>query len=192
MTMVMPNLPGPMSKASLRRLLSKLTALALSTSAPAAAATVREVPGIDARDVPGMDGETCEADVDFDASVPIDREHLDPQDAAIALGRSLAMAMSPGGAMRRLSATHLASTWALSDDPLRKQAVGRALEWTFPLVGDDLVIDHLSRDRDPAVRAAAARAAWARRNTGGDPGVLARLSHDPDPAVRAIAGVSRS
>ena len=184
--MVVPNLPGPMSKASLRRLLSKLTALALSTSAPAAAATVREAPGIDLSE----DADSC--DVDFDASVPIDREHLDPQDAAIALGRSLAMAMGPRGGMRKLSATHLAATWALSDDPLRKLAVGRALEWSFPLVGDDLVIDHLSRDRDPAIRAAAARAAWVRRQTGGDLGVLARLSNDPDPAVRAIAGASRS
>lgn len=184
----MPTLPGPMSKASLRRLLSKLTALALSTSAPAAAATVRDVPGIDVSE--DVDADICDAD--FDASVPIDREHLDPQDAAMALGRSLAMAMGPRGGMRKLSATHLAATWALSDDPLRRLAVGHALEWSFPLVGDDLVIDHLSRDRDPAIRATAARAAWARRQTGGDLGVLARLSNDSDPTVRAIAGASRS
>ncbi|HEY0193170.1 MAG TPA: hypothetical protein VGC42_18765 [Kofleriaceae bacterium] len=177
-----------MSKASLRRLLSKLTALALSTSAagPAAAAQAREAPVAEL----ACDAVSC--DLDFDASVPIDREHLDPQDAAIALGRSLALAMGPRGGMRRLSATHLAATWALSDDPLRKLAVGHALEWAFPLVGDDLVIDHLSHDGDPAIRATAARAAWTRRPTGGDLGVLARLSHDPDPQVRAIAGASRS
>jgi hypothetical protein len=54
------------------------------------------------------------------------------------------------------------------------------------------VIDHLSRDDDPAIRAAAARAAWARRQTGGDTGVLARLSHDPDPQVRAVAASART
>ena len=61
----------------------------------------------------------------------------------------------------------------------------------FPLVGDALVIDHLSRDADPQVRAASARAAWARR-PGGDPGVLARLSADPDPEVREVATSGRS
>ena len=182
-----------MSKASLRRLLSKLTALALSTSTvgPAAAA------GKPARDPVGIDSpedvsDSCDdEDIDFDASVPIDREHLDARDAAVTLGRTLALALDPLSGMRQLSATHLATTWSLSDDPLRRLAVAHALEWTFPLVGDALVIDHLSRDRDPAIRAAAARAAWARRHTGGDPGVLARLSHDPDPMVRAVAGSAR-
>ncbi len=172
-----------MSKVSLRRLLSKLTALALSTSAvgPAAAAVdaMREPAGLDAPDA---------EDSDFDASVPIDREHLDAHDAASALGRSLARAL---GEMRPLSATHLAATWSLSIDPLRRLAVAHALEWTFPLVGDALAIDHLSRDGDPEIRAASARAAWARRKTGGDLGVLARLNHDPDPVVRAGAAAAR-
>jgi hypothetical protein len=182
-----------MSKASLRRLLSKLTALALSTSAvgPAAAAgrPAREPIEIDASD----DSDCCgDEDIDFDASVPIDREHLDARDAAATLGRTLALALDPVSGMRQLAATHLATTWSLSDDALRRLAVAHALEWTFPLVGDALVIDHLSRDRDPAIRTAAARAAWARRHTGGDPGVLARLSHDPDPAVRAVAASARA
>ena len=55
-----------------------------------------------------------------------------------------------------------------------------------------LVIEHLSYDGDPAIRAAAARAAWARRQAGGDLGVLARLSHDPDVQVRAVASSARS
>ena len=170
-----------MSKVSLRRLLTKLTALALSTSvAPATADPVRDVPGFDATDA---------EDADLDASLTIDREHLDAHDAAVALGRSLAMAL---GELRPLTATHLAATWSLSSDPLRKLAVAHALEWAFPLVGDALVVDHLSRDPDPEIRAAAGRAAWARRATGGDPGVLARLSHDPDPAVRAVAGSART
>jgi len=172
---------GDMPKVSLRRLLTKLTALALSTSAvgPAAADAVREAPGLDASDTD---------DSDLDASLSIDREHLDAHDAASALGRGLALAL---GEMRPLSATHLAATWSLSPDPLRRLAVAHALEWTFPLVGDAMVIDHLSRDADPAIRAASARAAWVRRATGGDPGVLARLGHDPDPAVRAVAASAR-
>jgi len=172
-----------MSKVSLRRLLSKLTALALSTSAvgPAAAEAVR--------DPAGSTEPTDSDDSELDASLPIDRGQVDHRDAAVALGRSLALAL---GELRPLSATHLAATWSLSDDPLRRLAVAHALEWTFPLVGDALVIDHLSRDGDPVIRAATARAAWVRRRTGGDPGVLARLSHDPDPQVRAIAVSARS
>src|SRR6188474_1988518 len=133
-----------MSKVSLRRLLSKLTALALSTSAvgPAAADPVRAVP---------VDVE----DSDLDAGLQIDREQLDADDAAAALGRSLALALTE---LRPLSATQLVASWALSGDALRRLAVAHALEWTFPLVGDALVIDHLSRDGDPAVRAATARA----------------------------------
>jgi hypothetical protein len=170
-----------MSKVSLRRLLTKLTALALTTSvAPATAEPVRDASGLDATD---------SDDTDLDASLTIDREHVDAHDAARTLGRTLAMAL---GELRPLSATHLAATWSLSSDPLRKLAVAHALEWTFPLVGDALVVDHLSRDADPEIRAAAGRAAWARRATGGDLGVLARLSHDPDPAVRAVADSART
>jgi hypothetical protein len=179
-----------MSNVSLRRLLSKLAAVALSTSvAPAVSAMA-------APDLPAEPGETTggpgadleDGDGDLDASLPIDREQLEAQDAAAALGRSLALAL---GELRPLTATHLAATWSLSDDPLRRLAVAHALEWTFPLVGDALVIDHLSRDADPQVRAASARAAWARR-PGGDPGVLERLSLDPDPQVRAVATSGRS
>lgn len=169
-----------MSHVPLRRLLSKLTAIALSTSAvgPAAAAEPS------AEDV-GRDAE----DVELDADVTIERDAADPRDAAAALGRSLALAL---GELRPLSATHLVATWSLSDDPLRRLAVAHALAWTFPLVGDALVIDHLSRDGEPAIRAASARAAWARRPTGGDLGVLARLSHDPDPRVREVASSAQA
>jgi hypothetical protein len=171
-----------MSKVSLRRLLSKLTAIALTTSAVGpAAADALQTPGLDVSDAPAADDAD---DSDLDPSLTIDREHLDAHDAAFALGRSLALAL---GELRPLAATHLAASWALSPDAVRRLAVGHALEWTFALVGDALVIDHLSRDADPAIRAASARAAWARRAVGGDPGVLARLRHDPDPAVRAVA-----
>jgi hypothetical protein len=180
---------GDMSKVSLRRLLSKLTALALSTSAvgPAVAAE-RAIPEVDvtareAGEAPDLD------DRDFDASLPIDREHLDARDAACMLGRGLALAL---GDMRPLSATHLVATWSLSGDALRRLAVAHALEWTFPLVGDAVAIDHLSRDDQPEIRAAAARAAWSRRGSGGDLGVLARLALDADPAVRAVADSARA
>jgi len=147
---------------------------------------MREAPGLDTADAHGPPDTD---DADLDASLPIDREHLDAHDAASTLGRSLALAL---GEMRPLSATFLATTWSLSDDGLRRLAIAHALEWVFPLVGDALVIEHLSYDTDPAIRAAAARAAWARRQTGGDLGVLARLGHDPDPQVRSVAGSARS
>jgi len=154
---------------SVKRLLSKLTALALSTAAPASAqaATVQD------------------EDVELDASLTLDREHLDARDAGLTLGRGLALAIHE---MRPLTATHLAATWALSDDPVRRLALAHALEWAFPLVGDAVVLDHLSRDADPGVRAAVARAAWARR----DHGLLRRLVDDPDPDVRAIAVSARA
>lgn len=152
---------------SLRRLLGKLTALALSTAAPASAhATV------------------ADDDVELDATLTLDREHLDTRDAGLTLGRGLALAIHE---MRPLSATHLAATWALSEDPVRRLALAHALEWAFPLVGDAMVLDHLSRDTDPQVRAATARAAWARR----DHTLLGRLVDDPDPDVRAIAATAR-
>jgi hypothetical protein len=168
-----------MSKVTLRRLLTRLTALALSTFAVGAATAAP--PRDDAR----LDVE----DNVLDASVLIDRGNLDVRQAGATLGRRLAMAL---GRLPPLSATHLAATWSLSEEPVRRLAVAHALEWTFSLVGDALVIDHLSRDDDPVIRAASARAAWARRLSGGDPGVLARLSQDPDPEVRAVAASARS
>jgi hypothetical protein len=129
-------------------------------------------------------GATAEAAKDLDTVT------LDGATAAdgLALGRGLALTL---GEMRPLWATHLATTWALSPDPVRRAAVACALEWAFPLVGDAVIIDHLSRDADPQIRAACARAAWIRRTTGGDPGVLARLVDDPDPEVRAVVRRAR-
>ena len=157
-----------MLKISLQRLLSKLAIIA-ATASPALASSPadRVVPD------PAL---ICEG--------TIDAAHVDKRDAAALLGRNLAIALER---MRPLDATYVASSWALSPDPLRRVGVARALEWAFPLVGDALVIDHLSRDGDPAIRSACARAAWIRRATGGDLGVLDRLADDPDEAVRAIA-----
>jgi hypothetical protein len=165
-----------MAKIPLRRMLSKLTVLALSASSAVA--------GASAARLPRMALMSPEADVELEADVPIDREQLDLRDAALMLGRSLAQALAE---LPRLEATQLATTWALSEDPLRRAAVARSLEWTFPLLGDDIVIDHLSHDPDPAIRVACARAAWVRRPSGGDPGVLDRLATDSDPDVRSMA-----
>ncbi len=160
-----------MSNVSLRRLLSRLTALALTTAAVAPAAAA-----------------AGEIDPELVTDLPIDAEHIDDLDAAAALGRGLAIALSE---MRPLNATQIASTWALSEHPVRRLAVAHALEWTFKLVGDDLIIDHLSRDPDASIRLEVARAAWVRRTSGVDPTVLARLAEDPDPAVRATARRAR-
>ena len=172
----------PMSKVSLRRLLSRLAALALTTGSVGPAGAAGRLPATAPRDLDLAD------DGDLDADLPIDREQLDESDAAAALGRSLALALTRSSP---LSATHLASTWALSHDPLRRLALAHALEWPFHLLGDRMVIDHLARDPDPRIRAEIARAAWARRATGGDPGVLDRLAEDPDPTVAAIARGAR-
>ena len=151
---------------SLRRLLSKLTALAIAGAPTAGASAAVASPDID----------QSEQAEDTSAST----DHLD--------GRVLAHAIAE---MTPLAATHLATTWALSDDPVRRAAIAHALEWTFPLFGDAAVIDHLSYDSNASIRAACARAAWARRTSGGDRGVLDRLGHDPDPEVRAIATRAR-
>jgi hypothetical protein len=166
--------PSEMVKVPLRRLLSRLMALALTTSAGSAGA---------------VPVEEAELSRELELDGEIDPEHLDRDVAAAALGRGLALAL---GELRPLAATQLAATWSLSSDPLRRLALGIALEWTFPLVGDALVIDHLSRDGEVAIRCAAARAAWVRRASGGDPGVLARLADDPHPQVRAIAHAARA
>ena len=167
--------PALVSKLSFRRLLSNLTAVALTTTAlgPAAAAATT----------------TTDLSSALEDEREIDHERLDPQVAAAALGRGLALAL---GKVRPLDATQLAATWSLSGDPMRRLSLGLALGWSFPLVGDALIIDHLSRDAEPSVRAAAAQAAWFRRTGGVDEGILARLADDPDPHVRAVAQAARA
>ena len=152
-----------MPNISLKSLLTKLTVIALAVSPATPLAYADEV---------------------SDAQLAVDREQLDETNAASVLGRGLALAFDR---LSPLEATHLASSWALAADPVRRGAIANALQWMFPLVGDDIVLEHLSHDADPKIRAACARAAWVRRSTGGDLGVLARLAEDPDPEVRAIA-----
>jgi hypothetical protein len=159
----MTTLAEPMHRIPLRRLLA---VLALFGSPGVASAAPAAVPS-----------------AELDADIPIDREHVDPCDATAMLGRQLAQTLAE---QRPLEATHLASTWALSEDPLRRAATAHALEWVFRLAGDDIILDHLSRDADPTIRCAVARAAWARRPMVGTE-VADRLATDPDPEVRAIA-----
>src|SRR5262245_37855271 len=104
---------------SLRRLLSKITVLALHGSPAAAFATPSPISQADLDD-------------DLEDDAPIDREHVDPDDAAYVLGRNLALALPT---MKPLVATHLVTTWALSRDPLRRAAIAKALEQPFPLLG---------------------------------------------------------
>jgi hypothetical protein len=160
-----------MAKIPLRRLLSKLTVLALSASPGVSMAQTTVAP-------PRCD------DCDLDSDAAIDRDNVDPRDAATMLGRSLAVAL---GEVTPLSATHLATTWALSEDPLRRAAIANALEWQFPLFGDAAIIEHLATDPEAHIRAAVARAAWVRRTNPADVAVLRRLVDDADPEVRAIA-----
>jgi hypothetical protein len=150
----------------IRRLLAKLAVIAVAAAAPAAQAQIR------------LDDDM------LDAHRPVHLGTLAADTAAVTLGRHLALALAE---VQPLEATRLAATWSLSRDAIRRRAVAEALEWPFALVGDAVMLDHLSRDHDPAIRAASARAAWARRGRGGDAGVLARLVDDPDPEVRAIA-----
>jgi hypothetical protein len=148
-------------RARLRALLGRLTMAAASVSAaPLAARAAAPIPDLPA------DGDAA------DDEVHGSRAH------------SLAIALAHSAPLEAVSR---ACDWALAGDPARRLTIATALGWSFPLVGDDVLIDHLSRDDDTGIRAAAARAAWARRATGGDPGVLDRLSADPAAEVRAIA-----
>ena len=160
-----------MAKDPLRRLLSKLAVLALSAS-PAAAVSAT------------LPTAQCPDDCDLDGDASIDHDNVDPHDAAAMLGRGLANAL---GGVTPLSATHLATTWALSEDPIRRAAIAHALEWVFPLFGDAAIIEHLALDPEPRIRAAIARAAWTRRSSGADRGILGRLRDDADSEVRAVA-----
>lgn len=158
----MTNAPRTPSRGALRRMFGKLV---LTTLGISAAPVVAEA----------TDPDEVEAALRVVSSD-------DPDGAAS--GQALAQLL---GRMHPLDATRTAATAAMSPRPELRVALGEALTWHFRLIGDSVVIDHLSQDREPGVRFAAARAAHARRTSGGDAGVLDRLSHDPDPGVREAA-----
>jgi len=157
---------------SLRRLLSHLLFAGVGVAAiPSANADTEVDEGVDSDDVV--------EDV-VDAALDLAGNPGDP----IAGGHALAVLMEH---MHPLDAMRTAAAAALSPRIEVRCAVGEALTWVFPLVGDSVVIDHLAHDPEVAVRYAAARAAHARRGHGGDDGVLARLTDDPDPTVAQAA-----
>lgn len=112
------------------------------------------------------------------AATPVAADAAVPRD-----GHALAITLQK---MAPLDATRTLATAAVDPIAEVRRAAAEALTWSFPVVGDALVLDHLARDPDPAVRLAAARAAHARRATGGLE-VLDRLSRDADPSVREAA-----
>jgi hypothetical protein len=57
--------------------------------------------------------------------------------------------------MPQLAATEIACNWALSHDAQKRLALATALARRFPLVGDDVVLDHLAHDRIASIRRAA-------------------------------------
>jgi hypothetical protein len=101
---------------------------------------------------------------------------------AVADPRALALELSQ---MKPIAATHMATTLALSPDSARRVVIAQAREWEVHLFGDSAILEHLSFDSAPEVRAAVARAARARRPE--QDAILARLSCDPDPVVRDLA-----
>lgn len=107
----------------------------------------------------------------------------------LASGRSLALELAE---LPALASMGVAAELALSGAPDERLALAEALGWSFPLVGDGVVIEHLAGDPEPAVRAAAARAAWIRRTNQLDLTVLHRLLGDDDPEVRAAAWLAVS
>jgi hypothetical protein len=56
---------------------------------------------------------------------------------------------------QELAPTEIACNWALSRHASKRQTLALALASTFPLVGADVVLDHLVHDRVGAVRRAA-------------------------------------
>ncbi len=165
----------------LHRLLGRLTAatsgIALS-AIPAHAVTRGGAASIAASPPADFDGDPPGVTVPDNP----DEDVADPRHAAAAHWLAISLER-----MEPLPATYTACTWTLSSDPEQRVTIAGALEWTFRLVGDSIIVDHLSRDPEARVRAAAARAAWARHAAGVDEQILARLAADPEPEVREIA-----
>ncbi|MCE9576377.1 MAG: hypothetical protein K8W52_24730 [Deltaproteobacteria bacterium] len=165
----------------LRRLLGKLTFATAGTFAATPAAALTALPPDHAPDDDGDDDPVAAALAAIGGHLP---GHIEVERRPAATAQALAIALAQA---TPLDATHAACGWATAASGEQRRAVAEALAWVFPLVGDGLILDHLARDPDPAIRAAAARAAWARRASGGDPGVLKRLADDSVPEVAEVA-----
>jgi hypothetical protein len=155
------------SRGAMRRLITKLVVATLGVPASAAAGEAVEI-----------EAEAVD-DAEVDAAL-----HLATGGEGGAGAHALAILLDH---MRPIDATRAAATAALSPRVDVRAAIGEALTWVFPLLGDTVVIDHLSRDTEATVRLAAARAAHARRTHLDDPALLERLSLDPEASVRDAA-----
>ncbi len=91
--------------------------------------------------------------------------------------------------MTPLERVELIAGWASSRSPRLRLAIARGLRHMSPVPGSLTAIEHLAGDRDPAVRAAIAEAAWLRRRES--PGrliaVLHRLAEDDNLFVQEVA-----
>jgi hypothetical protein len=145
--------------ARLRTILSRVTVATIATTSTATAAAAAAPT-------------TTEAD----------RSHSPALQETVA--RELAVRLAQLPPIRAMGAV---ADLALSPETPERLALAGALSWEFPLVGEQTVLDHLSRDPAADVRAATARAAWIRRATQIDTQVLHRLLGDDDPEVRAAA-----
>ncbi len=113
----------------------------------------------DATAMPREDAALVDEELDDDAvarAIEAMAAGTDPAVAACQLGALLENA-SP------FDATRTAAIAAVSRSVTVRRALAEALISRFPLVGDGLVLDELSSDADPRVRAAAVRAATLRR-----------------------------
>ncbi len=146
---------SPPKPRRLRRLFGRLTAATLGAAAAGAAAT---------------------------QATPAAAAELDDDPRHDAAAHWFAISLER---MEPLPATYTACQWALSPDPELRATVAASLQWPFRLVGDGLIIDHLSRDPLPAIRAEVARALFTRHAIVRDE-VMARLAADPSPEVREV------
>lgn len=155
------------SWARLRAILSRVTVATLATTGAAAGS--------------GADLAAPSRAID-DATIERDRATSPAMQEAIA--RELAARLARLPPIRAMGA---AAELALSPEAPERLAIAGALAWEFPLVGDQTVIEHLSRDPAATIRAATARAAWIRNTHQRDTEVLRRLLGDDDPEVRDAA-----
>jgi hypothetical protein len=109
---------------------------------------------------------------------------MDDADDVESLAHKLAARLTELPAIDAVGAT---AELATSNDVHERLVLAGALAWVFPLASDDVLLSHLADDPDPKVRAAIARAAWARLAVVGDTGILRRLLGDADADVRSAA-----
>jgi len=100
--------------------------------------------------------------------------------------RELADTISHGNVFER---TETLSTWATSPDPNERRAIAEALATGAGNLGALSAVQHLARDPDETVRAAAVAAAAARleRATKRYAAIVRAACSDPSRRVRAVA-----